>query len=222
MLCNASYACDADESCLTCNGDCGECPCDFPGGVLPPLPPNAVCGLHGCTGDTVECALTMARSGEDTGTPEGALLPVSVGFKLNYDKSRVALVDFVDEVCIDGVDCFEACMLGEGCTGTNGTGHSLSTKAIEEWNALGSGGVLMYHLGAPATPLTEAHVSDTGTLVGDATFITARFQLLQDLPKQSAEFPWMTTTPGKLQATSGTLAPLQVNLANGVILTSGD
>jgi hypothetical protein len=214
--------CDENESCLTCSGDCGECPCDFPGGALPPLPPNAVCGLHGCSGDSVDCILSMARSGADTGTPESALIPVSVGFKLNYDTNRVALIDFVDEVCIDGIDCFEACMLAEGCTATNGTGHSLTTKTLAEWNASGSGGVLMYHLGDPTTPLTEAHFDEGGEVVGDAAFLTVRFQILQDLPKQSAEFPWMTTTPGKLQATSGTLTSLQVILSNGIIVTSED
>lgn len=214
--------CDDSETCLNCSGDCGECPCDFPGGELPPLPPNAVCGLHGCTGDSVDCTISMARSGADTGTPEGSLVPASVGFKLNYDTSRVALVDFIDEVCIEGVDCFEACMLSEGCTGLTGTGHSLTSKTVAEWNAAGTGGVLMYHLGAPGTPITEAHLGDAGELNGDPGIITIRFQLLQNLPKQAAEFPWMTTTPGKLQATSGSLTPLQVILSNGIILTNGE
>ena len=164
----------------------------------------------------------MARSGADTGTPEGSLVPASVGFKLNYDTNRVALVDFVDEVCIEGIDCFEACMLSEGCTGLTGTGHSLTSKTVTEWNTAGSGGVLMYHLGAPGTPITEAHLGDAGELNGDPGIITVRFQLLQDLPKQAAEFPWMTTTPGKLQATSGSLTPLQVILSNGIILTNGE
>ncbi|NUN13438.1 MAG: hypothetical protein HUU55_07365 [Myxococcales bacterium] len=195
--CDDGDACTAGDSCVagTCNPGT---PVQKPGcGTSAPLP---VCELVGNAGATVDCPLLLASA--------SAADPFCTGlqYTLQFDYTKVQLVNFFDEACFPGVGCFPVAVTGTGAFPLS-TGHSVSIgpPKIADWNKPvacsavlpcannaaciaggcegtgGFGGVVIVNLTDPTKPISNAVIDAGGNLTADPQFMIARFTLSQNI-----------------------------------------
>ena len=81
----------------------------------------------------------------------------------------------------------------------------------------GFGGVIVTHLSAPSTPITEAYFAVDGTIVGDPDFVEVRFDVLATiLPEAPAE-----VSAGSLLASDAAASTLEMTVVGeGLFMTS--
>jgi cysteine-rich repeat protein len=168
-----------------------------------------VCSLWGASGETVSCFLKLARSAAAE-APAAALQ-----FLADYDASRAKFVNFFDELCIPGFQCFEVPSAGPGASPLS-SGHSMSAAPSDPNEWVGKGAVILVHFTAPDTPLSPAYLNNQGEVVGDPAFLEARFTLLEDVP-EADPFQLLLSGMVAAEASSNELA---VTIQNEVMITS--
>jgi hypothetical protein len=143
---------------------------------------GVLCEFSGLKGAHVECALRVARESAE------ALPATGADLRLSWDDSKLALDQLVDAYCA-GETCWSFDMVtcdgaGAVCVATPlQSGHSLilvpqDLSDISDWLSLS-----LVHPASVDTPLTSAVVGPSGELSHDATVMSLRFQLLEDVPE---------------------------------------
>lgn len=103
---------------------------------------------------------------------------------VEYDSDALSLVDFYDELCLDGAGCFPVPVSGLTAAMAQplSTGHTLSTlpNTAAAWDNDGGGVFLTIHLGDPTTPLTSATLQD-GAIEGESTLFELYFAVNGEL-----------------------------------------
>ncbi|NUN15962.1 MAG: hypothetical protein HUU55_20235 [Myxococcales bacterium] len=230
--CDDGDSCTAGDSCVSGSCEPGT-PVEKPGcGADAPKP---VCELFGAAGATVDCPLLLAAASADD--------PLCTGlqFTLQYNFSKVQLVNFFDEACFTGIGCFPVAVTGAGAFPLS-TGHSVSIgpQQIVNWNKQvacsaaspcandatcinggcegtgGFGGVVIINLTSTAVPISEAVVDAGGNLTGDPQFMIVRFTLSQTIDAATPEVLLFGSSVGA-DASSETL---EVVVDNQLIISS--
>ncbi len=222
--CGDGLCAEETEDCSLCPDDCGVCACTAPETPLP-VSGDTLCNLAGCSGDTVDCPLLLARETEEVEAASG------LQFKINYDPSRLILDNFYDEVCFgtDSPVCLEVPLTKTGSQ-PNHTGHSFQTLPPGElpslpdpgvqylWN--GQVAVVIVNISGTAIPISEAYLSPEGTLTGEAGFALARFTLTNDTPAETPTGIWLSNEKSSDIVGAGpSLLDLPASVQNGVIVT---
>jgi len=159
-----------------------------------------VCSITGAAGSTVDCPLMIARGGEFLNGPAG------LQFVLNYDADSVTFDTFYDESCFpDPIGCLDLAVAGPGAQ-TLSTGHTVSILPLSpvDWagescsgpgtcadpqkacidgfceGTKGAGAVVIVNLANPTALISDAYL-ENGAVVGDPTFMTAKFVIDADL-----------------------------------------
>lgn len=202
--------------------DCGECPCAIPP-ATGPLVDFLICQPTGCAGNTVNCALKIARESE------GIEAASAIQFKLVYDASRLLLDNLYDEVCYTETLCEEVNLAKTGAK-PNHTGHVFTVLPPGEvpsnpqpdiqylWN--GSLNAIVANYGGSEFSLTDAYLDAEGNLVGDAHVAWFRFTLLEDITAaKPAVVSLVKENPNDLVGAGPSLVDLPATVQNGVIIT---
>ena len=153
-------------------------------GSLPGLGTYELCTISGSKGNTVSCPLTLASA--------TALLqpPTALEFRISWDPAKVKIRPFEDEFCWEEA-CYPIqipyCTETGGCAwGALNTGHTVAAAPLDFANWFDQGTVIIVNMGDPSKTITHAYVDKTGALNGsDATFLTAIFELTDDIPAES-------------------------------------
>lgn len=207
--------CDPTETCANCEPDCGVCPCDTGPGPLPSLPMDGICQVIGCTGDTVDCPLRIAKasSGVDPAT--------GLQFKLIYPSDKLTLDNLYTTKCFGPNNCIEAPVAGPAAQPLD-TGHVFSVSPTSPATWSGSVGVVIVNFTSTSIPLTTAYLDAGGALVGEAQFAWARFKLKSDISKlQPATVSIPSDLKNQLVAVSQKQLELLTDILNGMIVTFG-
>jgi hypothetical protein len=177
--------------------------------------------VHGCTGETVDCLLQIARKDLDGESATG------LQAILNYDPTLLELNNFYDTKCFAADFCSEVPLAKQGSQ-SNHTGHSFSLSPAGEtpcsappclWN--GTVQMVIFNL-AGVIPLSEAFLNESGDAVGNTTFAWARFTLLHDIePDTATPVSLSDTEPDDLVAVGASLIELFSSIQNGIVLTEG-
>jgi hypothetical protein len=195
--CTAQGACEGQPVSCADGDDCTVDTCDPVAGCQYTAVPGCdskflLCEIHGSLGDVVECPFMLVQ--------ESALVapPVGVDFQLSWNVDQVQANGFLDEFCFGDVCVpkeLPTCAAdGTGCIwgSLSPTGHNIVAvpKDLAQW--LGVGTLLFFHPTDPFAHFTETLLGDDGTVMADeATFIIARFKLLQNIPVESPSKLWM-------------------------------
>lgn len=168
----------------------------------------AACAMNGGTLDQIDCPLRLAAL--NSAVPPATALEMII----DYPKDRARIVGFYDELCFDGIGCFDQAVAGQGALPLS-TGHqiSIAPTSFEAW--AGSGAAIIVHPGAPYTPLTDAWYNEAGALVGDPVVLRARFELLSPAPSSA---PVLVTLSG-IAAADADAFSLPVSFQNGIIVS---
>lgn len=168
----------------------------------------AACAMTGDALDQIDCPVRLAAV--SSGAPPATALELV----MDYPKERARIIGFFDELCFEGVGCFDQVVAGQGALPLS-TGHqvSIAPTTFEGWS--GSGAAIIVHPGAPHTPLTEAWYNEAGALVGDPVVFRARFELLSPAP---ASAPVLVTLDGVAAADADAFS-LPVTVTGGIIVS---
>ena len=148
-------------------------------------PIGYVCAISGKKGDTIDCMLRLVRAKQGDPIPSGA------DVALHWDQDKVALQNLSDAICF-GAQCFPYDIVTCEQDNLTCSYEKLSPsgddvvavpKDIAEWTQKIY--LTIFNAGAVGKPLTSAFL-DGSTIVGDPEFVTARFELLTDIPAASA------------------------------------
>jgi hypothetical protein len=161
-------------------------------------------------GDEVNCVLQLAT--ESTSTPFATGLQLT----LSYDTTELSLIGFYDNLCFDGVGCFDLPVAGQGAQPLS-SGHQVSAAppTLSAWDNDGFGALILVHLQDITTPITTAQYNG-GVLVGDASFITMKFTLLED--KDGTTGP-AEVSAGSLIGSDQVPSNLPMSVIDGVIVS---
>ncbi len=209
--------CDPQSPTADANG------CDFPPDPAH-TPCDVFCALSGSAGSVVDCWVNVAkRSGQPASGAQ---------FFIVYDSSLLAFQKLADELCIPGFGCMEIDLSTAGAL-TSGHSVSYNPPAFADWdtnivdpaNGLAGGEVLIAHLQAPATPLTNATEAPDGSIAGDPKVLKATFLLNVDIPASNPVF--VTTFVGaspdaaifSVPGPGGTVNTLNYDILSGVVRT---
>jgi len=175
--------------------------------------------VHGCSGETVDCLLQIARA-DVNGEAATGLQAV-----LQYDPTLLELDNFYDTKCF-AVDLCSEVPLAKGGSQSNDTGHSFSFSPAGEtpcstppclWN--GTIQMVIFNL-AGVVSLSEAYLDENGSLVGDGTYAWARFTLLQDIESDAATpVSFSDAESDDLVAVGASLLELPASVQNGIVVT---
>ena len=217
---NVAVDCDdgdvcTDDSCDAASGDCvnttdesNDPSCETAG------PDNAFCEVSGNAGDTVICALQMARATEGTATPAAAQL------EIHFDSAAVTPVQLQDEACFNiPVPPFQICNVAATPPGVlSPSGHvvNISPTDVADWDAQGFGKVLLSNPSNPAAAISDAFLDGTGAVSGDAQFLELALTLDADI---DAANPSILTFEEILGSTENATA-MAGSVQDGVIIMS--
>lgn len=207
--------CALDEDCETCAEDCGACPscgdgvcngletCDTCAGDCGDCPPVGWCQIYGAGASLFYCAINVAAA-DATSSPAAG-----IQFVVNYDKTKVNLIGFHDQLCSGDV-CVDWDIPPQ--SSLQPTGHTLVFDDV----LAGQKRVLIYHGSLPETPLSAAYRSG-GVVVGEPEVVVLMFRLLTDVP---ASAPSAVTLEDR-HATDKDAQPLSMVMSgDGVLITS--
>ena len=201
-----SVACDDGDACTEGEG-CSEGVCGS--GLIVPscYPPGAICPLYGAPGETVTCALSLARETEETDLPTG------LQFTMNYTGSDAQFSGFTDITCL-GPGGTEPCVpLDIPPNNLSPTGHSMAVTPSDTGSWAGTGSVVISNLSSPTTGITEA-VLDGDQVTGEAEFVTASFTLQTAI---ASDNPSYVTVEGVIAANAGA-DPMVTSISGGLIV----
>ena len=199
--------CDDGDPC-TQNDTCDDGAC-VPGGHHPGCGTDGfVCDLSGATGETVTCMVRIARQTEADPPPTG------IEFAMDYDKTKLQLDNFYDELCFPGFGCFETSVTGTGSTPLS-TGHAVSIAPTKVASWAGTGAVVIVNTSDPTVPLSDAWLDAGGVLQGDADVVRVKFKLLSDI---SAGAPAQVKLT-ELVSADGEANTLVSEIINAIIVT---
>ena len=195
------FQCTQDWTCAPESGICAGAPLDCDDGsectvdtcsptkgcqhkTTPSCPIGYVCEISGSKGDKVDCAIRLTRGAQKDPIPSGG------DFKLLWDKAKVSLDNLTDEFCV-GPTCFPFDIAtcdpdGTGCSyqALAPSGHSVVVIPKEKIDWDDKVSILVYHAGEAGKAITPAYTA-AGAVVGEPLFVTARFELLADIPAGS-------------------------------------
>ncbi len=142
---------------------------------------HELCTISGAKGESVSCPLMLVRA------HESLKLPGAIEFRISWDAARVKIQPFTYPFCYEGT-CYPIDVPqcdGAGCTwGTLATGHSVIAAPADFSKWQGQGVIMAVNFAIQ--PLTTAYLDQAGQLVGtDGTYLTAKFELLEDIPAAS-------------------------------------
>jgi len=206
VACEDGDACTEGDACVAgaCEGGTTLSTPECTDGVV------TLCSMVGDVGEQVSCPLQLAA------VSESSALATGIQLILSYDAATLKLDNFYDESCFPGVGCFETPATGVGAFPLS-TGHSVSAAPPDTADWDGFGGVIVTHLSAPSTPITEAYFAVDGTIVGDPDFVEVRFDVLATiLPEAPAE-----VSAGSLLASDAAASTLEMTVVGeGLFMTS--
>ena len=196
--------CDDDDDCTvdSCSVTKG---CEYE--LLAGCQQTDFCAVSGTAGSTFECPIRIVRTAAATPAPSGGDL------KMHWDTTKVQLDNLGDEFCI--VQCFPFDLIACGPDGLDcsaqkldPTGHDLVVTPTNAADWDGWLSILVFHAGAPNTPLTDAVGTGGGVSAGEPLLMNARFELLEDIP---AETPlWVGVSDYHFNPATG--LPMDVSL----------
>ncbi|MEW6218884.1 MAG: hypothetical protein AB1634_05025 [Thermodesulfobacteriota bacterium] len=156
-------------------------------------PQHWICAVSGPSGSTVECPLNVVAAEEAA--------PRAAGLEqvLKWDPGKATLAGFTEEYCYEG-SCYDIPV--PDCSGSSPdctwqpllyAGHTIATAPMNLANWNGAGGMILFNMGNPATPLTDAWLDGSGAVQGDhPAYLTARFTLGTDIPAQAPMHVWLS------------------------------
>ncbi len=229
-------ACDDGDPCTNadqCQQD-GSCAGNPIQGGSCGTAPTKVCELAGTAGTELVCPLQVAAAAD---LP--ANYATGIQFNLMYHPNVLTLVGFYTDFCIPAVGCFEVKAAGSGAQPLP-SGHTVSTNPQEPSDAntqtnagaacvadadcgtlaciggfcASQVGTVIVNVSNPSAHLSDAYLDATATLVGDPTFMRAKFTAAVDVT--TPEGVWLTNVvaPNKdAQTLNSTID------ASGVIIT---
>ncbi len=141
---------------------------------------TGLCRLSGTKGESVECALRVARESAEHLPPTGANL------RLTWAGSPLAFEQVLDAYCF-GESCwaFDALLCEPGGVSCAAqplqSGHSLllvpqDIAEVSDWLS-----ITLVHPASVDVPLTSALADPEGSVPPEATLLTLRFRLLEDV-----------------------------------------
>lgn len=200
--CNDGDMCTTVDTCQ--NGVC------VGSGVSPGCQPTpTVCAMYGPSGTLVECELKLVS--QNASMPKAA----AIQFNLTYDNAFLKFVNFVDEICIVGVGCFEAALTGAGAS-TMSTGHTVTSLPSKPSDWIGKGSVVIVNLTNPTIPLTDAHYDAGGAVVGDPVMFTIVMEMKQTVDIANAK----EIVIDKITAAQASSEELKTTIKDKTIITS--
>jgi len=156
---------DGEEQCPFAP-DCVEDP--------PPIdaPDGLICSLSGAAGEEAICPLWLVRESADVS------LVTALQFVMEYDPAVFAVTLLSDELCADGVGCFEVPVVGPGSQPLS-SGHIVSVAPMDpaEWD----GSVACIIAFGITEGITDAYIDADGSIVGDPAFMNVHITFAQDV-----------------------------------------
>jgi hypothetical protein len=138
---------------------------------------------------------------------------------MQWDETAFGIDNLYDNICFDGVGCFDLAMVGEGnCLSTN---HCISVlpSTPSEW--VGTVGMILVNVSQPWTGLSEAYLAADGSVVGDPLVVVVRVQLLAAITEGASPLLISDVTAASQQNLDdgGAVWTLEASVEDGRIVT---
>ena len=151
------------------------------GALSPSSQPAPLCRLAGHKGESVTCALRLARQSVEH------LPATGMDLRLGWQGAKLALEQLVSAYCVGGtcwpVDALVCDEAGSGCVPQALiTGHSLilvpkDLAQISDWLS-----ITLVHPSSVDTPISQAALGASGEPDDNDLVLSLRFRLLEDVP----------------------------------------